>query len=85
MVGGRIIEVRPEGSKTRLWCIDKNDECAIYVETTPELPQPGDQLWWQGRAAFWTPADKRFVEKKLSRVGFSFDPRQQQDRPTEGE
>lgn len=75
MVGGKIIEVRPEGEKTRIWCIDKHDECAIYIESVADGPQPGDQIWWQGRAAMWTPADKRFVDKELRRIGYSFDPR----------
>lgn len=75
MVGGKIIEVRREGERTRIWCVDGSDECAIYIETPSEMPALGDMLWWQGRTAFWTPADKRFVERELTRIGFSFDPR----------
>jgi hypothetical protein len=77
MVGGKIIEVKPEGEKTRLWVMDHrdaHDEAAIYVETQPDMPEPGDDIWWQGRFAMWTPADRRFVDRELPRVGYSFSP-----------
>lgn len=76
MVGGRVIELRKEGDLMRVWCMDRNgDECAIYV-AMPGGGQIniGDQVWWQGRKAFWTaPGGKEDVE--LERIGFSFDPR----------
>ncbi len=76
MIGGKVIEVRSEGDKTRLWCIDSGgqDELAVYVKTTAELPACGDDIWWQGREVMWTPADRRFTDKHLERIGYSFDP-----------
>jgi hypothetical protein len=74
MVGGKVIECRREGERTRLWCMDAGDELAIYVKTEPEMPAPGDIVWWQDRVALWTPADRRFTDRKLERIGYSFDP-----------
>ena len=75
MIGGSIIEVLPQGDKARVWCVDRNgDEAAIYIKITPEMPVAGDQIWWQQRTALWTPKDRRFVDRHLERVGYSFDP-----------
>lgn len=76
MVGGKIIEVRPEAEKTRLWVMDhrNGDECAIYVEPQAEMPQCGDDVWWQGRSAYWTPSDRRFTDRRIPRIGYSFQP-----------
>ena len=76
MVGGKIIEIRPEGEKLRLWVMDhrSTDECAIYIETQAEMPQLGDDIWWQSRFAYWTPADRRFTDRPIPRVGYSFEP-----------
>lgn len=81
MVGGKVIEVKRMTTENgrdviRVWCVDKFDECAIYIEPQKDSPLPGDSVWWQGRVAMWTPADRRFVDKELPRVGYSFDPRQ---------
>jgi hypothetical protein len=80
MVGGKIIEVRDDrrAGTTRLWVMDNrppHDEAAIYVETQAEMPVAGDAVWWQGRSAMWTPADRRFVDRVLPRIGYSFTPR----------
>lgn len=74
MVGGKIIEIRPEGEKSRLWVMDhrNGDECAIYIDTQTEMPQLGDDIWWQSRVAYWTPADHRFTDRPIPRVGYSF-------------
>lgn len=75
MVGGKVIEVLRKGEATRLWCVDSyGDETAIHVKTVEELPAPGDDVWWQGRGAYWTPRDRRFRDRELERVGYSFDP-----------
>ena len=77
MVGGKVIETRVEGDVTRLWVMDhrtSNDECAIRIETQPELPQPGDDVWWQGRNCYWTPTDRRFIDRAIPRVGYSHEP-----------
>ena len=84
MVGGSVIEVRPmkaHGSGRdviRLWCLDATnggrDECAVYTAPADKLPAVGDQVWWQGGFIYWTPAG-RHEERKLPKIGNSFDPR----------
>ena len=77
-VGGKVIEVKPEGDKTRVWVMDasSNDEAAIYIKNESEMPSCGDSVWWQGRFAYWTPKDERFVEREMQRIGFSFTPKE---------
>lgn len=83
MVGGRVIELKPMGvsgrSVQRVWCMDRyGDECAIYV-AMPDAAQisVGDQVWWQGRNAYWTASGGK-EDVPLPRIGCSFDPRNQQ-------
>jgi hypothetical protein len=76
MVGGEVIEtVKADG---RVWvnCRDRTypkDACAIYVERNADAEQiaHGDGVWWQGGYAMWTPADRRFTDRKIPRIGFS--------------
>jgi hypothetical protein len=77
VIGGKVIEVRPEGDRARIWCMDtqRDDECAIYVCSEDEMPVPGDTVWWQGGKAYWTPSDRRFTDRSMTKVGNSFDPR----------
>lgn len=80
MVGGKIIEVhRYRVDLLRVWCMDKEgDECAIFIHPpTDEMPQVGDDMWWQGQTALWTPKDRRFIDRHLEKVAYSFDPREQ--------
>jgi hypothetical protein len=89
MVGGTVIEAKPmriiageyPGKPVdviRLWCVDRrcvSDECAVYADASEAGDaQPGDWIWWQGRAIYWT-RHGAFVERKIRRIGFSFDPR----------
>ena len=66
MVGGTVEEVL--WRTDRIWVNAKDNnhasECAIYVErnATSERIKPGDQIWWQGRMAMWTPAESRVEE-----------------------
>jgi hypothetical protein len=79
MIGGKVIESRAEGEKTRLWVMDHrqtSDELLVYVETQAEMPQPGDDVWWQAGFVYWTPADHRFVDQRIPRIGYSFSPRE---------
>jgi hypothetical protein len=77
MVGGKVIETIDTGDKVWINCrgtgCEKNNECAIYVERTPEARSVslGDSIWWQGRHAFWTPKGRHFEDRKLIRWGFS--------------
>lgn len=47
--------------------------CAIYVERNGDSEQmrPGDNIWWQGKRALWTPADRRVVDKEIPRASYS--------------
>lgn len=78
MVGGTLIDVMPttcEGIPVvRLWAVQKLDELAVHVEPSDELPAVGDEIWWQDHTVFWTPADKRFRDRPLRKIGYSFDP-----------
>ena len=88
MVGGTIIEVRTmkaHGSGRdvlRLWCVDKRngDECAVYTEPyigqNVNLPEVGDEIWWQGRTIFWSDPERTWVDCSIPKIGFSFDPRE---------
>ena len=95
MVGGRVVETIILDDKVWINTTDGRDECAIYVEKTPEArtASRGDKLWWQGGVAFWTPTDSDDlkgeditgpVEVELKRIGYSGVPRpKQDDRPKE--
>ena len=71
MVGGIVIEVHPMGEKTRLWCVDRMDECAVYADGADlaTLPRLGDAIWWQAGKIYW---DRDC--KTCRKVGYSFDP-----------
>ena len=77
MVGGTIIDiVKVSPGKWWVNCgqhFDRNtpDQCAIYLNPGKESPDVGDALWWQGRSAYWTPADRSRVDVRLDRIGFS--------------
>lgn len=75
MIGGRLIEITEiSPGVTRLWCVgtgcEEWDECAVHVETAPEMPRLGDMIWWQGGKVYWD-QDRRHLRK----IGFSYDPR----------
>lgn len=72
-VGGKVIETIVLDDKVWVNTLDKRDECAIYVERTPEARTigEGDSLWWQGDWAFWTPTNRAFEDHRIKRVGFS--------------
>lgn len=77
MVGGTIVDV-VKVSPQKWWvnCVENfrrnpPNQCAIYLDPQGERPEVGDSLWWQGRHAMWTPADKSRVDVKLPRIGFS--------------
>lgn len=82
MVGGTIIDI-VKVSPAKWWvnCLENRrsasaqpfagTECAIYLNPGAESPEVGDQLWWQGRYAMWTPADRSRTDVKLDRIGFS--------------
>lgn len=66
MVGGEVIEVLRQPDRVWVNCQEVLSrgavtKCAIYVERTEvsERIRVGDQLWWQGRNALWTPQEVR--------------------------
>lgn len=88
MVGGTIIEaklMKAHGSGRdvlRLWCVDQRngDECAVYAEPyigqNVNLPEVGDEIWWQGGTIYWSDRERTFVDSPIPKIGFSFDPRE---------
>lgn len=80
MVGGKVIENAVisfvDGGKPytrrRLWCVDRGDECAVFVEDTADAAtvEPGDTCWWQGGQVF-----AKNDTLTLRKIGFSHDPR----------
>lgn len=80
-VGGKVVETIVLADKVWVNTRERQsgDECAIYVERTPESRtiSNGDSLWWQGRNAYWTPRSgsmKRnppFTDRKIARIGCS--------------
>lgn len=86
MVGGQVLEIVDNHNKLwiNVWArpYKKIEECAIFVEKTPESEKiaPGDQLWWQGSKAMWTPRINRTkggtksgvdYDIVIPRIGFS--------------
>lgn len=78
MSGGTIIEIRKLPDRWRLWCAElpqgasgPMDECAVYCGIADEMPEVGDTVWWQGASVLWTPKDRRFIDKKLVKIGYS--------------
>ena len=51
----------------------RTEECAIYVQMNKDSSQIqiGDFVWWQGRWALWTPADRSREDVKIPRIGYS--------------
>lgn len=77
-----IIEVAYFGDRVRLWCMDRYDqsrenrlgiynEHAVYISATGDIPAVGDDVWWGSDTVYWTPADRRFQGRPLSRVARS--------------
>lgn len=76
MVGGMVITTIEDGDRVYINCVDRihpREMCAIYVERNADSEQvrPGDSIWWQGKWARWTPADRRVVDKEIPRRSYS--------------
>lgn len=77
MVGGTVITTIEDGDRIYVNCrgtgSEKRETCAIYVERNADSDQirPGDNIWWQGGWAMWTPVDRRVVEKRIPRRSYS--------------
>ena len=85
MVGGEVITTITDGPK-RIYvnCRERQttgqqpsrrrrETCAIYVERNADSEQirVGDGVWWQGKWAMWTPADRHVVDKQIPRASYS--------------
>lgn len=78
MVGGQVLEIVDTHDKlwVNVWArpYRKIEECAIFVEKTPDAEKiaPGDQLWWQGGRAMWTPRSNR-NSSEVGKCGVDYD------------
>lgn len=79
-VGGKVTEVIVKDDCVYVNTHDSHSECAVFVSRCDdsEKIKVGDDLWWQGHSAYWTPASREFLDKQLSKIGYSG-----VDRPTE--
>lgn len=79
MVGGIVIETITLPDRIWVNCREVvngrsiRNECAIYVERNvqSEAIRVGDNVWWQGSFAMWTPRDRSFTDVKIPRRGYS--------------
>lgn len=78
MVGGMVITTIGDGDRVYVNCKEiikrgRPQTCAIYVERNADSEQirPGDNIWWQGKWAMWTPADRRFTDRQIPRRSYS--------------
>lgn len=77
MVGGIVITTITDGDRIYVNCrgtgCERRETCAIYVQSNAdsERIRPGDDIWWHGQWAMWTPADRRFTDRKIPRRGYS--------------
>jgi hypothetical protein len=82
MVGGKVVEVLRTDAQIWVNVADTHapdDRCALWMERNPtsENVKPGDQIWWQGHVAMWTPAQNRVPENSVAaarqRCGVDYD------------
>lgn len=64
MVGGWVIQIAEiEPGVAELWCVDRyGTETAVRVKTAPEMPESGDEVWWQAGKVHWD-NDRRALTK----------------------
>jgi hypothetical protein len=86
MIGGVIIYTQSMGNVSLLQCAEVlYDECGnrtsigcnelcVRVKNEADMPNVGDLIWWQSGKVYWTPEDKRFEDKALEKIGYSFRP-----------
>jgi hypothetical protein len=74
MIGGKVIDVARRIDRTALWCLDHRtgDECHVYISPTDDVPALGDDVWWQAGKVYWTPADRRFTDRPLTKVSYAW-------------
>lgn len=73
-VGGKVIDIVRDTETVWINTDDGYEKCAIYVnrDSNSERVTIGDIVWWQGRIAYWTTADRiSEVETELTRHGYS--------------
>lgn len=66
MVGGTVETATREGEHIVVGVIDKpshplgkGDWCRVWLEVSEAAlaVAPGDDIWWHGRVAYWTPSE----------------------------
>lgn len=69
MAGINVINVVQLPDSTWIQCEELGSYCAILIETNHEV-KVGDELWWQGPYAMWTPKpDDGREDVRLTRLG----------------
>jgi hypothetical protein len=82
MIGGVVIEAVTRDDRVRLRVAERlydedgsragiGDECGVFISPEGTIPSVGDDVWWQSGKVYWTPADRRFVDFPLKKVGYS--------------
>jgi hypothetical protein len=83
MIGGKIIQTVRHCDRMQLWVVDTHDasgeaktgihdECQVGIYTEDyDAPKAGDAVWWQSGTVYWTPADRRFIDRPLRKAGYS--------------
>ena len=76
MVGGMIIAVVKGAKKITATVGEQpysklNTLCVDLAPTEHDLDL-GDTLWWQGKYAYWTPADHSREDVRIPRLSYSY-------------
>jgi hypothetical protein len=80
MIGGKVLQVvhLHADNEIELLCVDTDhaihDECVVRIQAGIDIPQVGDDVWWQSGVVYWTPADRRFMDRPIKKVGYSCTP-----------
>lgn len=76
VVGGNIYSIFKDGKQAHIVVqgtgCEKNEFIEVIVEYSEVNLKVGDQLWWHGRWAYWTPQNEGVEgEIRLKRFGLS--------------
>ena len=78
MIGGIVVHRRFRKGLIALKCVeyrwrfDKREptgsKAFVYIDCYGDIPSVGDEIWWQSDTVYWTPADRRFIDRPLNRM-----------------
>lgn len=76
MVGGIVCEVEIKETHQVILVQGTGVEQFDFAQVgltldDPTIIRPGDQLWWQGHLAYWTPRDKSREDVPMKRYGYA--------------